>query len=65
MEYDPALVIAMPVGFVHVSESKRELMGLPLPWIATEGRRGGSTLAVAAIHALCELCNEPGRREPA
>jgi precorrin isomerase len=53
----PALVIAMPVGFVHVVESKQELMALTLPWIATEGRRGGSTLAVAAIHALCELCN--------
>jgi len=58
----PALVIAMPVGFVHVSESKQELMGLPVPWIATEGRRGGSTLAVAVIHALCELCNLEERR---
>lgn len=54
----PALVIAMPVGFVHVAESKQELMGLPVPWIATEGRRGGSTLAVAAIHAICGLCGE-------
>jgi precorrin isomerase len=53
----PALVIAMPVGFVHVVESKQELMALDLAWIATEGRRGGSTLAVAALHALCELCN--------
>lgn len=53
----PALVIAMPVGFVHVVESKRELMALDLAWIATVGRRGGSTLAVAALHALCELCN--------
>ncbi len=51
----PALVIAMPVGFVHVVESKDELMTLDLEWIATVGRRGGSTLAVAALHALCEL----------
>lgn len=51
----PALVIAMPVGFVHVVESKDELMALDLEWIATAGRRGGSTLAVAALHALCEL----------
>jgi precorrin isomerase len=51
----PALVIAMPVGFVHVMESKDELMRLDLAWIATVGRRGGSTLAVAALHALCEL----------
>lgn len=51
----PALVIGMPVGFVHVIESKRELMTLDTPWIAVEGRRGGSTLAVAALHALCGL----------
>jgi precorrin-8X/cobalt-precorrin-8 methylmutase len=51
----PALVIAMPVGFLHVVESKDELMALDVPWIATAGRRGGSTLAVAALHALCEL----------
>lgn len=51
----PALVIAMPVGFVHVVESKDELMSLDVPWIAMPGRRGGSTLAVAALHALCML----------
>jgi precorrin-8X/cobalt-precorrin-8 methylmutase len=56
----PALVIAMPVGFVHVVESKDELMSLNIPWIAIPGRRGGSTLAVAALHALCML---PGRNE--
>jgi precorrin-8X/cobalt-precorrin-8 methylmutase len=51
----PALVLAMPVGFVHVVESKEELMGLGVPFVATAGRRGGSTLAVAAVHALCTL----------
>lgn len=51
----PALVIAMPVGFVHVVESKDELMSLDIPWIALEGRRGGSTLAVAALHAIANL----------
>lgn len=51
----PALVIAMPVGFVHVVESKQELMSLGVPFIAIEGRRGGSTLAVSVAHALCTL----------
>jgi precorrin isomerase len=51
----PALVIAMPVGFVHVEESKQELMSLNVPWISIPGRRGGSTLAVATLHALCML----------
>lgn len=54
----PALVIGMPVGFVHVVESKQELMELDVPWIVVDGRRGGSTLAVAAIHALCGLCHD-------
>ncbi len=51
----PALVVAMPVGFVHVVESKQELMSLGLPFVAVEGRRGGSTLAVSVLHALCTL----------
>jgi precorrin-8X/cobalt-precorrin-8 methylmutase len=51
----PALVIAMPVGFVHVLESKDELMSLEVPYIALAGRRGGSPLAVSVIHALCSL----------
>jgi precorrin isomerase len=58
----PALVVAMPVGFVHVVESKEELMGLGVPFVATAGRRGGSTLAVACLHALCTLA---ARRGPA
>ncbi len=49
----PAVVIAMPVGFVHVVESKRELMRLDVPYVAIDGRRGGSPLAVASLHAIC------------
>jgi precorrin-8X/cobalt-precorrin-8 methylmutase len=51
----PALVIAMPVGFIHVEESKLELMSLDVPYIMVSGRRGGSTLAVSVVHALCGL----------
>ncbi len=51
----PALVIGMPVGFVHVVESKEELATLGVPFIGIEGRRGGSTLAVATLHAICTL----------
>ena len=51
----PAFVVAMPVGFVHVVESKEELMSLDIPYIAIAGRRGGSPLAVSVIHALCSL----------
>jgi precorrin-8X/cobalt-precorrin-8 methylmutase len=51
----PALVIAVPVGFVHVTESKQELMNLGVPFVALEGRRGGSPLAVSIVHALCTV----------
>ncbi|MEW6541603.1 MAG: precorrin-8X methylmutase [Bacillota bacterium] len=54
-EVRPALVVGMPVGFVHVEESKEELMELDVPWICVAGRRGGSSLAVAALHALAVL----------
>ncbi|MFA6412511.1 MAG: precorrin-8X methylmutase [Syntrophales bacterium] len=59
----PALVVAMPVGFVHVIESKEELMSLGVPYITLTGRRGGSPLAVSVIHALCSLAVQPGPRK--
>ncbi len=52
----PALVIGMPVGFVSAAESKALLMTLTdTPWVAIEGRKGGSTLVVASMHALLGL----------
>jgi precorrin-8X/cobalt-precorrin-8 methylmutase len=56
----PSLVIAMPVGFVHVVESKEEILSLGVPCIALTGRRGGSPLAVSVIHALCGLAAAEG-----
>lgn len=50
----PALVIGIPVGFVNVVESKNLLSTLDVPHITVEGRRGGSPLAVAALHAITE-----------
>ncbi len=52
----PALIVGMPVGFVSAAESKDLLMTLTeTPWVAIRGRKGGSTLVVAAIHALLGL----------
>ncbi|MDY0190307.1 MAG: precorrin-8X methylmutase [Desulfuromonas sp.] len=51
----PALVIGMPVGFVHVLESKEELQRSDLPYVILTGRRGGSPLAVACLHAMCSV----------
>ena len=58
----PALVVAMPVGFVSAAESKAEMMQVTeVPWIAIRGRKGGSTLVVAAIHALLGLAETQQR----
>jgi precorrin-8X/cobalt-precorrin-8 methylmutase len=56
--YRPSLVVAMPVGFVHVIESKEEFLSTGLAGLAVVGRRGGSPLTVAALHALCTLKEE-------
>ncbi|QQO55305.1 MAG: precorrin-8X methylmutase [Thiohalocapsa sp. PB-PSB1] len=54
----PALVIGMPVGFVAAAESKALLADLDVvPWIIVRGRKGGSPLVVAAIHALLALAD--------
>lgn len=50
----PAVVIGMPVGFVNVVESKALLFASGIPYISIEGRRGGSPLAVAALHGAIE-----------
>ncbi|MGO5023437.1 precorrin-8X methylmutase [Lawsonibacter sp. LCP25S3_G6] len=52
----PALVIAAPVGFVNVVESKERIWKVCLahqvPIIAAMGRKGGSTVAAAICNAL-------------
>lgn len=55
----PALIIGMPVGFVSAAESKHAVTELQdIPWMITQGRKGGSTLVVAAIHALLALAEK-------
>lgn len=51
----PALVVGVPVGFVQAEESKEQLWQLHAqPSITVLGRKGGSTVAVAILHALME-----------
>ena len=52
----PSLVIAVPVGFVNVVESKEEIFELcadhDIPAIAAFGRKGGSNVAASICNAL-------------
>jgi precorrin-8X/cobalt-precorrin-8 methylmutase len=52
----PALILGFPVGFVGAAESKAALAQNPwhIPFIALEGRRGGSAMAAAAVNALLQ-----------
>lgn len=62
----PALIVGMPVGFVSAAESKQILSALDTtPWVITQGRKGGSTLVVAAIHAMLALAEARQRANPA
>ncbi len=51
----PALVLGVPVGFVSAAESKEAVINSSIPYIVSRGRKGGSTIAVAIIHALLML----------
>ena len=51
----PAGIIAAPVGFVHVKESKHMVKPFTnIPKIIVEGRKGGSNLAATLVNSI--LC---------
>lgn len=54
----PALVVGTPVGFVNAAESKEALRAIPVPSISTEGTRGGTPVAVAAINEIITMVAE-------
>lgn len=51
----PALVVGVPVGFVSAAESKEAILATDVPAIVARGRKGGSPIAVAIVHALLLL----------
>lgn len=57
-EAKPGLIIGMPVGFVSAAESKDELRKLDIPFITNLGRKGGSTVVVAAVNALAIMAEK-------
>lgn len=60
----PAGVIAAPVGFVHVEESKQMVKPFrDVPRIIVEGRKGGSNLAATLTNAVLTY-NDAGALRP-
>lgn len=50
--FKPVAVIGVPVGFVNVVAAKEMIMASGVPYIVNEGRKGGSTVAVAICNAI-------------
>ena len=48
----PKLIVGVPVGFVGCPESKAELSKYDVPFIRTNGTKGGSTVAVGVMHGI-------------
>ena len=54
-EAKPALIVAVPVGYVGAAESKEVIAKLPIPFIIVKGRKGGSTIAVGIFNSLLAM----------
>jgi len=51
-------IIGVPVGFVGAAESKKALQQTDIPYLVTEGPKGGTPIAVAAVNSLINLKKE-------
>ena len=58
---NPALIVAVPVGYVGAAESKETVSGLPTPFVIVKGRKGGSTIAVAVFNALLNMAEQEAK----
>jgi len=54
----PALIIAVPVGFVNAARSKELIRELDVPSISCTGTRGGTPVAVACINELIVMSSK-------
>lgn len=48
----PKAIVGAPVGFVGAAESKEVLMGMDIPYISIQGRKGGSPVVAAIFNAI-------------
>ncbi len=57
----PELIVAVPVGFVNVVESKELVLGMAPEHIVARGRKGGSGVAAAICNALLYIASNDRR----
>jgi len=48
-------IVGVPVGFVGAAESKEALKKSGLPYLVTEGPKGGTSVAVAVVNSLIHI----------
>jgi precorrin-8X/cobalt-precorrin-8 methylmutase len=60
----PALIVAVPVGYVGAAESKETVADLPIPFVIVKGRKGGSPIAVAVFNALLTMAEQETKPKP-
>lgn len=60
---NPALIIAVPVGFVNVVEAKELIIEDVVPSIVARGRKGGSNVAACICNALIYMCRDDEAKE--
>lgn len=52
MNWKPAFIIGVPVGFVNVEAAKELILKTNIPHIINRGRKGGSNIAAAICNAV-------------
>jgi precorrin-8X/cobalt-precorrin-8 methylmutase len=60
----PALIVAVPVGYVGAAESKESVADLPIPFVIVKGHKGGSPIAVAVFNALLTMAEQETKPKP-
>ena len=52
LDWKPAFIIGVPVGFVNVEAAKELILKTDIPYIINRGRKGGSNIAAAICNAV-------------
>ena len=52
LDWKPAFIIGVPVGFVNVEAAKELILKTNIPYIINRGRKGGSNIAAAICNAV-------------
>ena len=58
LDWKPAFIIGVPVGFVNVEAAKELILKTNIPYIMNRGRKGGSNIAAAICNAVLYQCEK-------